>query len=307
MGAGAMSWFKKLQAGLKKTSEKLTTGFSKVLAHKKVDALSLEQLEELLLQSDMGVRISQELTEALRKSRWGQDVTEEDLKDFLAQKLEEILVKREGALTTPHQKPRVFLMVGVNGGGKTTTLAKLGAMFQDQGLKVMFAAGDTFRAAAVEQLKAWGDRVEIPVVFKETGADAAGLAHDAYVRAKKEGMDILLIDTAGRLHNNAGLMRELEKIARVLKKLDPDCPHEVLLTLDATTGQNAVVQVEEFGKLFPLTGLVMTKLDGTAKGGMLVQIAERFEIPILFLGVGEKIEDLLPFQAKDFAKNLVGS
>ena len=302
-----MSWFQRLKAGLKKTSQKISESVSSLLVRKKIDEETLENLEDLLILTDMGIHVAQNLTQKLRVSRLGDEITETELKTFLAQEIAGILGPRAQAFTVNETlKPFVVLVVGVNGSGKTTSIAKLGHLMQQQGRSVMFVAADTFRAAAVDQLKVWGERLNIPVMAKEQGADAAGLAYDAFQKARKDGVDVVFIDTAGRLHNNQDLMRELEKIVRVLKKIDPALPHATLLTLDGTSGQNALVQIQEFGKITPLTGVIMTKLDGTAKGGILVQIAALHDIPLVAIGVGEQPEDLNPFEACEFSFHLMG-
>jgi fused signal recognition particle receptor len=243
----------------------------------------------------------------IKRTRFNSDVGEEEIRGVLAEEVAKILRRVAKPLTIrPELKPHVILVAGVNGSGKTTTIGKLAQKYRGEGLKVMLAAGDTFRAAAVEQLKIWGERTGAPVVAKEIGADAAGLAFEAFERARKEGFDVLLIDTAGRLQNKATLMAELEKMVRVLKKMDPEVPHSAILVLDATTGQNAVAQAEVFRAAAKITGLVMTKLDGTARGGILVSIAEKFDLPVHYIGVGESAEDLQPFDAESFARALVG-
>jgi len=299
------SWFGRLKDGLKKSSDKLTQGVTEIFTHKKLDNAMLDELEDLLITSDMGVSVASQVVSKLRSERFGKDITQEEVKTFLSQEIAQILepVARKLILTS---KPAVILMVGVNGSGKTTTAAKLAKQWVEEGLQVSMAACDTFRAAAVEQLQVWGKRLNVPVISRETGADAAGLAFDAYNEAKARGDDVLIIDTAGRLQNNTDLMNELGKIVRVLKKQEARLPHECLLVLDATVGQNAHNQVEIFGNMVPLTGLILTKLDGTAKGGVLVALAEKFKKPVYALGVGESAEDLKPFTSEDFARNLLG-
>jgi len=255
----------------------------------------------------MGVGVAGEVAEALRRTRFNQEVSPEEVRAALADQVirlvEPVMKPLRLDLT---KKPFVILVVGVNGGGKTTTIAKLAKQYRDDGLRVVLAAGDTFRAAAVEQLQIWGERTGCRVVARPEGADAAGLAYDALVQAHDEGADILLIDTAGRLQNKANLMAELQKIVRVLKKVDPLAPHSVLLVLDATTGQNAHSQAEIFREMIGVTGIVMTKLDGTARGGVLVSLAEKYGIPIHAIGVGETADDLRPFEARAYARSLVG-
>jgi fused signal recognition particle receptor len=267
----------------------------------------LEELEDVLIQADFGVDTASAVTEALRRERFDRDIETEEVRAILAVEVEKVLapVARPLAIDVT-AKPFVVLMVGVNGSGKTTTIGKLASLLKAEGRSVMLAAGDTFRAAAIEQLQIWGQRTGAPVVVKEQGADASGLAFEAVARAKAEGTDVLLIDTAGRLHNRDELMSELEKIVRVIKKVDPGAPHATLLTLDATTGQSALNQVEIFGQRAGVTGLVMTKLDGTARGGILVAIARKFGLPVHFIGVGEGIDNLEPFSASEFSRAIVG-
>jgi len=301
------SWFSKLTAGLKKTSHKITTGVSQIFTHKKLDQETLTQLEDLLVTTDMGLEMASHTVEKLKKTRFNQEISQEEILSFLRDEIQQQLAPFAIPLTLdPLVKPYVIMMVGVNGSGKTTTTAKLSKIFQDQGLKVSIAACDTFRAAAVEQLKVWGDRLEIPVISRVTGADAAGLAFDALKIAQENKDDVLLIDTAGRLHTNSNLMGELQKIKRVLEKLDPKAPHSRILVLDGTVGQNAFNQVELFSKAVDLTGLVITKLDGSAKGGMVVSLAQKFHLPLYGVGVGEQVDDLKPFSATEFATSLVG-
>jgi fused signal recognition particle receptor len=299
-------WFKKLKDGLKKSSTKLTDSVTQVFTHKKLDDAILESLEEVLITADLGVNVASQVVDHLRRERFGKEISNEEILEFLADKIAEILdpVAQPLNIDTT-KKPYVVLMVGVNGSGKTTTAAKMAKQWVDQGMKVSIAACDTFRAAAVEQLTVWGNRLGIPIIKKDIGADAAGLAFEAYEKARKNQDDVLLIDTAGRLQNNTDLMNELAKIMRVLRKHDASIPHACLLVLDATVGQNAHSQVETFSKMVDVTGLVLTKLDGTAKGGVVVSLADRFKLPIHAIGVGESTEDLQPFTAKDFAKSLV--
>jgi fused signal recognition particle receptor len=300
-----MSWLKKLTEGLKKTSQKLTEGVKHAIQSRKLDDATLEELEDTLLMADFGVNTASQLIHALRKERFGKETTLEDIKDFLADQIEAILLPLCKPLKPSHH-PHVVLMIGVNGSGKTTTAAKLAKQWQDQGKSVALVAGDTFRAAAVEQLQTWGNRLGIQVFKRETGSDSAGLAYDSYEEAKKAGIDVLIIDTAGRLHTNKGLMDELAKVRRVLQKVESTAPHDTVLILDATVGQNAYQQVKVFGESVPLTGLIITKLDGTAKGGVVVGLGQEFNLPIHALGVGEAVDDLQPFEAKDFARGLVG-
>ncbi len=300
-------WFGRIKAGLSRSSSRLTQGIGDLFTKRKLDDEALEELEELLIGADFGVATASRVTARLAKSRFGKEISPEEIKEALAEEISTILapVARPLALD-PAKKPHVVLMVGVNGSGKTTTIGKLAKYYKGQGLKVTMAAGDTFRAAAVEQLKVWGERTGCPVVAGPQGADAAGLAFDALSQSAARGDDLLLIDTAGRLQNKADLMAELEKMVRVLKKQDPTAPHDVLLVLDSTVGQNAHSQVEIFKNLIQVSGLVMTKLDGTARGGVVVALAEKFALPVHAIGVGEGVDDLRPFEAAAFARSLVG-
>ena len=300
-------WFGRLKAGLSRSSAKLGDGISGILTQRKLDDAALEELEGLLITADLGVQAAARLTADLAKTRFDKDISPQEVRQALAADIAAILEPVAKPLRPdPAHKPHVVLVVGVNGSGKTTTIGKLAKHFREQGLKVRLAAGDTFRAAAIEQLELWGERTGCPVVAGKPGADAAGLAYGALETARREGDDLLLIDTAGRLHNKAELMAGLQKIGRVLKKQDDSAPHDVLLVLDATTGQNAHAQVETFKELVQVTGLVVTKLDGTARGGVLVALAERFALPVHAIGVGETAEDLRPFEARDFANSLMG-
>ncbi|MBB6209851.1 signal recognition particle-docking protein FtsY [Novispirillum itersonii] len=301
------SWFQRLKDGLSRSSSRLSSGISDLFTKRKLDDEALEQLEELLITADLGVSTASKLTQALAKSRFGKDVTAEEVRLALAEEAARLLAPvAQPLILDKTRKPHVILVVGVNGAGKTTTIGKMARQFREQGLSVTLAAGDTFRAAAVEQLKVWGDRTGCPVIARETGADAAGLAYDALQESMARQDDVLMIDTAGRLHNKGALMEELRKIRRVIQKLDPTAPHTTLLVLDATVGQNAHQQVDVFKEMVDVTGLVMTKLDGTAKGGVVVALAERFALPVHFIGVGETAEDLQPFAAEDFARSLMG-
>ncbi|MBM1175191.1 signal recognition particle-docking protein FtsY [Microvirga arabica] len=305
--AAAPSWWQRLTDGMRRTSSSLSDSVTGLFTKRRLDAATLEELEDALVQADLGVPTAMRITEAISSGRYNKEISPQEVKSILAGEVEKTLQPVAQPLVVDRsQKPFVILMIGVNGAGKTTTIGKLSQKFRQQGLKVMLAAGDTFRAAAIEQLKVWGERVGAPVLSREQGADAAGLAFDALEAAKANGSDVLLIDTAGRLQNKAGLMAELEKIVRVVKKFDPSAPHATLLVLDATVGQNAMSQVELFQKAAGVTGLVMTKLDGTARGGILVALAEKFRIPVHFIGVGEGVEDLEPFTARDFAKAIAG-
>lgn len=266
----------------------------------------LADLEDALVTADLGVKTSAEVCARLRRDRFDKEITQEEVRSVLADTVMEVLAPVAQPLLLSEHKPHVILVVGVNGSGKTTTIAKLAALFKEQGKNVMLAAGDTFRAAAIEQLQVWGGRLSIPVITTKVGGDAASLAFSALEQAQANNADVLIIDTAGRLQNKSDLMAELAKIRRVMAKMDPTAPHDTLLVLDATTGQNALQQIAMFGEIAQVTGLVMTKLDGTARGGVLVAAAERFKLPIHAIGVGEKIGDLRPFEPRSFARALVG-
>jgi fused signal recognition particle receptor len=300
-------WLARLRDGLSRSSTKLTTGIVGIFTKRKLDEAALQELEELLIAGDLGPATAAKLTAGLARTRFDQEVTPDEVRAALAQEIAAILAPVAQPLALdPARKPHVILVVGVNGTGKTTTIGKLAQRFREEGRSVMLAAGDTFRAAAIEQLKIWGERTGAIVVARETGADAAGLAYDALAKARAEGADVLMIDTAGRLHNKADLMAGLQKIIRVLRKLDPEAPHSCLLVLDATTGQNAHQQVDIFRQMTDVTGLVVTKLDGTARGGVVVALAERFKLPVHAIGVGESADDLKPFEADSFARSLMG-
>jgi len=304
-GGEKQGWFGRLRQGLSRSSTKLSEGITGIFTKRKLDQATLDELEELLIQADLGVGTAAKLVGAFGKTRFGQEIAPEEVKSALAAEIAKILEPVAQPLT-PTEKPSVVLVVGVNGSGKTTTIGKLAQLYREDGKKVMLAAGDTFRAAAVEQLQIWGERVGAPVIAKGAGADPAGLAYEALEGARAEGIDILLIDTAGRLHTKSNLMEELRKVIRVLRKLDASAPHHCLLVLDATTGQNALAQVETFKQMVDVTGLVVTKLDGTAKGGVLVAIADKFKLPVHAIGIGEKAGDLRPFSAEAFARGLMG-
>jgi fused signal recognition particle receptor len=301
------NWFSRLSSGLRRSSDQLTNSITSVFTKRRLDDATLEELEDVLIQADLGLETAMAITETLRRDRFDRDVSGEDVRAVLASEVEKVLspVARPLVVEGEH-KPFVILMIGVNGSGKTTTIGKLAQKLSADGKSVMLAAGDTFRAAAIEQLQVWGQRTGAPVVTRPAGADASGLAYDAVTEAKAAGKDVLIIDTAGRLQNRDELMNELEKVIRVIKKVDPTAPHATLLTLDATTGQNAMRQVEIFGQRAGVTGLVMTKLDGTARGGILVAIARKFGLPVHFIGVGEGVDDLEPFAAADFARAIAG-
>jgi fused signal recognition particle receptor len=300
-------WFARLKSGMARSSERLTEGINTIFNRRRLDDAALLELEELLIASDMGTGIAAEVTEELRRSRFNQEVSSEEVRGALAEQVIRLVEPVMKPLRLDlGRKPFVILVVGVNGSGKTTTIAKLARQYRDAGHDVVLVAGDTFRAAGVEQLQIWGERIGCRVVTKPPGSDAAGLAYEALEQARAESSDILLIDTAGRLHNKANLMSELQKIVRVLKKVDPQAPHSVLLVLDATTGQNAHAQAEIFREMVGVTGIIMTKLDGTARGGVLVSLAEKYGIPIHAVGVGETADDLHPFEARAYARSLVG-
>jgi fused signal recognition particle receptor len=300
-------WFGRLRAGLSRSSSRLNEGINVIFARRRLDNAALEELEELLIASDMGTGVAGEVVQALRRARFNQEVSPEEIRAALAEEVIRLVEPVMRPLSIdPGKKPFAILVVGVNGSGKTTTIGKLAKQYGEAGHGVLMAAGDTFRAAAVEQLQIWGERANCPVMTRPTGSDAAGLAYDALVRARAEGKDVLLIDTAGRLQNKADLMGELQKIVRVMKKVDAQAPHAVLLVLDATVGQNAHAQAEIFREVVGVTGIVMTKLDGTAKGGVLVSLAEKYGIPIHAIGIGEGADDLRPFEARAYARSLVG-
>lgn len=296
----------RISSGLKKSTSRMSENLSSAFNKRKLDADALEELEDLLIASDLGVGTAMRTAELLAKDKFDKQVTELEIKIALADVISETLSPLEKPLILGVQKPQILLFVGVNGSGKTTTLGKLASRYTKQGKTVLLAAGDTFRAAAVEQLKIWGERAGAPVVSAKLGADAAGLVYDAIARAKEEHYDVLMIDTAGRLQNRTELMDELEKIVRVIKKQDESAPHHSVLVLDATVGQNALSQTEAFAKTAGITGLIMTKLDGTAKGGVLVALADKFKLPIHAIGIGERIEDLENFSAPVFAAALSG-
>ena len=301
------NWFGRLKAGLSKSSTRLVDGIAGVFTRRKLDAEAIGELEDVLITADLGPAAAAQLASALAERRIERDVDADEVRGLLADDIADILAPAaEGLNIDSGNRPHIILVIGVNGTGKTTTIGKLAHRLVAEGKSVMLAAGDTFRAAAIEQLSIWANRTGCPVVAKESGSDASGLVYEAIERARSAESDVLLIDTAGRLHNKANLMAELEKIQRVIQKLDATAPHEVLLTIDATTGQNAIAQVETFGDMVSVTGLVLTKLDGTAKGGVLVALAEHFQLPVRAIGVGEGIDDLRPFSARAFARNLMG-
>ena len=301
------SFFSRLKSGLSRSAAKITGGITGVFTKRKLDDEALEELEEQLIAADLGPAVAARIIKGFRSTRFGKEVTDEEVRETLAAEIAEVLAPVAQPLELdPSRKPFVILMVGVNGAGKTTTIGKLASLYREQGLTPMLAAGDTFRAAAVEQLQVWGQRAGCEVVTAPANTDPASLAHDALSRARKTGADVLLIDTAGRLHNKTALMEELRKIIRVIRKLDPTAPHATLLTLDATTGQNAVTQVGIFKEMVDLNGLIVTKLDGSARGGIVVALAEKYGLPIHAVGTGEQIADLRAFDAVEFARALVG-
>jgi fused signal recognition particle receptor len=301
------SWWTRLSEGLSRTSSTLTTSITDLFTKRKLDAATLEDLEDILIQADLGVDTAARVAKVVGSSRYEKGISGDEVRSILAREIADILTPVAVPLVVDSAKrPFVLLMVGVNGSGKTTTIGKLAAKFQAEGRTVMLAAGDTFRAAAIEQLKVWGARTGAEVIAREQGSDAAGLAFDALTQAKAAGTDVLLVDTAGRLQNKTELMAELAKVVRVIRKVDASAPHAVLLVLDATVGQNAVAQVEVFRETAGVTGLVMTKLDGTARGGILVSLAAKFRLPVHFIGVGEGVDDLEPFDARDFARAVAG-
>ena len=304
----ALGFFSRLKEGLSRSTQKLTGGIAAVLIKRKLDEAGLEELEEGLIAADLGPAVAARVIAGFRRTRFGREITEAEIKSSLADEIAAILEPVAMPLVIDRGlRPHVVLVVGVNGTGKTTTIGKLALQYKQEGLRPILVAGDTFRAAAVEQLQVWGQRTGAPVVSGAPNADPAGLAFDALTRAKAEGADVLLVDTAGRLHNKGALMEELAKIVRVMRKQDPSAPHSVVLVLDATTGQNAMEQVRVFQDLVAVTGLVVTKLDGSARGGIVVALAEAFGLPVHAVGVGEQAGDLRPFLAQDFARGLVGA
>jgi fused signal recognition particle receptor len=302
-----LSWWRRLSGGLKRTSSSLGSAVADLVIKRKLDRALLEDIEDVLVRADLGTEVAARIAEAVGKGRYDKAITADEVKEVVATEVEKVLAGVAKPLEIDAARvPFVILVVGVNGSGKTTTIGKLAARFASEGHKVMLAAGDTFRAAAIEQLKVWGERTRSPVIAGQQGSDAASLAFNALSAAKDQRIDVLLVDTAGRLQNKAELMNELEKVVRVMRKLDATAPHAVLLVLDATVGQNALSQVEAFHRTAGVTGLVMTKLDGTARGGILVALAEKHKLPVHFIGVGESIDDLAPFTAHDFAKAIAG-
>ena len=306
--AGGQGIFARLKAGLARTATQLSGGLTDVFTKQRLDADTVRDLEDALIRADVGTNLARELAAEVAAGRYDTDITEPELRRLLSDAISKVLAPVARPLAVdPAQKPFVVLVAGVNGTGKTTTIGKLAAKLSAEGHRVLLAACDTFRAAAIDQLKIWGERAKAHVMARAPGSDAAGLAFDALTQARNEKADVLLIDTAGRMQNKSGLMSELQKIARVLKKQDASAPHAAILVLDATTGQNAISQVEAFQEAVPLTGLIMTKLDGTAKGGILVALAHRFKLPIHFIGVGESLGDLQSFDANAFSRALTGA
>ncbi len=300
-------WWSRLTKGLSRSSSSIKQGIVDVFVKRKLDATTLEDLEDVLIKADLGIAMATRMTRAIGSGRYDKGIDPEEVQALLAQEIEAVLTQVAKPLVVDaSRKPFVILVIGVNGSGKTTTIGKLAAKLTAEGKRLTLGAGDTFRAAAIEQLRIWGERTGSPVVSRPQGADAAGLAFDAIAEARQNGSDVVIIDTAGRLQNRAELMDELAKVIRVVKKAEPGAPHAVLLVLDATVGQNAMSQVEIFSKVAGVTGLVMTKLDGTARGGILVAVAETFGLPVHFIGVGEGIDDLEPFEAADFARAIAG-
>ena len=300
------SWWQRLSGGLKRTSASIGGAVADLVVKRKLDQAMLDEIEDVLIRADLGVDSAARIAAAVGEGRYDKSITADEVKAVVAAEVEKVLAPVAKPLAMGEAKPFVVLVVGVNGSGKTTTIGKLAAKFRAEGRSVMLAAGDTFRAAAIDQLKIWGRRSGASVIARSSGADAAGVAFDALTEARGEEIDVLLVDTAGRLQNKAVLMEELQKIVRVMKKIEPRAPHAVLLVLDATVGQNALSQVEVFRDIAGVSGLAMTKLDGTARGGILVAIAAKFGLPVHFIGVGEGIDDLAPFSAKDFAQAVAG-
>jgi fused signal recognition particle receptor len=300
-------WWRRLTGGLKRTSSALGSAISDLVTKRKLDAETISDIKDVLVRADLGLDTADRIGDALAEGRHDKAISPAEVNAVVAAEVEKVLdpVAQPLAIDPAH-KPFVILVAGVNGSGKTTTIGKLAAKYRAEGRKVMLAAGDTFRAAAIDQLKIWAERTGAEVVAHEAGADAAGLVFDAVRAARERGVDVLLVDTAGRLQNRSELMDELHKVVRVMKKVDASAPHAVLLVLDATVGQNALSQVEIFSKVVGVTGLVMTKLDGTARGGILVAIAAKFKVPVHFIGVGENVDDLAPFSAQDFARAIAG-
>jgi fused signal recognition particle receptor len=304
--AEKQNWWQRLSGGLKRTSASIGGAVADLVAKRRLDQAMLDEIEDVLIRADLGIETAAKIATAVGEGRYDKSITTDEVKAVVAAEVEKVLTPVAKPLAIGETRPFVALVVGVNGSGKTTTIGKLAAKLRAEGRSVMLAAGDTFRAAAIDQLNIWGGRSGASVIARTPGADAAGVAFDALTEARGEEIDVLLVDTAGRLQNKAVLMDELQKIVRVMKKLDPTAPHAVLLVLDATVGQNALSQVEVFRDIAGVTGLVMTKLDGTARGGILVAIAAKYGLPVHFVGVGEGVDDLAPFSAKDFARAIAG-
>jgi fused signal recognition particle receptor len=300
------SWWQRLSGGLKRTSSSIGGAVSDLVVKRRLDQAMLDEIEDALIRADLGVETAARIAAAIGEGRYDKSITADEVKAVVAAEVEKVLTPVAKSLAIKEAKPFVALVIGVNGSGKTTTIGKIAAKLRAEGRSVMLAAGDTFRAAAIDQLNIWGGRSGASVIARAPGADAAGVAFDALTEARGEEVDVLLVDTAGRLQNKAVLLDELQKIVRVMKKVDPSAPHAVLLVLDATIGQNALSQVEVFRDIAGVTGLVMTKLDGTARGGILVAIAAKYGLPVHFIGVGESIDDLAPFSAGDFARAIAG-
>ena len=300
------SWWQRLSGGLKRTSTGISSSISDLISKRKLDPAMIEEIEEVLIRADLGVDLSGRIAAAIGEGRYDKAITEAEVKAVLAAEVERVMLPVAKPLAIGQARPFTVLVVGVNGSGKTTTVGKLAARYRAEGKSVLLVAGDTFRAAAIDQLRIWGERTGASVMARAPGADAAGLVFEALEEARQRGTDVVLIDTAGRLQNKAVLMDELDKIVRVMRRLDPSAPHAVLLVLDATVGQNALSQVEEFRKTAGVTGLAMTKLDGTARGGILAAIAGKHKLPVHFIGIGEGVEDLAPFEAKDFSRAIAG-
>jgi fused signal recognition particle receptor len=299
-------WFSRITSGLKKSTDKLSQGIGAIFTKKKLDDETLSDLEDLLITCDIGVEVTGKLLASLKKTRFGEDVTDQEIKEFLAADIVKIMEPFAQEIHIKSGITNVIPIIGVNGSGKTTTISKLAQVWKDQGHSLSLVAGDTFRAAAVSQLKIWGDRLGVEVISGEENSDTAALAFEALQNAQKRAVDILLIDTAGRLHNRTDLMAELDKTQRALQKLDPEAPHQCIMILDATTGQNLYAQVETFKKYINVSGFIMTKLDGTAKGGVLIGLVDHFKLPVFAIGVGEKAEDLKIFNAHEFSATLLG-
>jgi fused signal recognition particle receptor len=305
--AETKNWWQRLAGGLKRSSTALSAPLTDLITKRKLDPSTIAEIHDVLTRADLGLDTAGRIAAALGEGRYAAGISPEEVKTVVAAEIEKALTPvAQPLVVDATEKPFVILVAGVNGSGKTTTIGKLAAKFRAEGHTVMLAAGDTFRAAAIDQLKIWGERTGAPVIAREAGGDAAGLVFDAVRAAKDRSVDVLLVDTAGRLQNRTELMQELQKVVRVIKKIDPSAPHAVLLVLDATVGQNALSQVEIFRKSVGVTGLVMTKLDGTARGGILVALAAKFQVPVHFIGVGEGVDDLAPFSARDFAHAIAG-